>query len=81
VRKLDRSAKKLLLRPVVLKQGIATHLCVAGLFWCVAKIFSDIILRKDHANLSFKHKDHGILSLKCVAKNNFMKNVLPTKKG
>jgi hypothetical protein len=45
------------------------------------RIFLDIILMKDHASLSFKHKDHGILSQKYVAKNNFMKYVSPTKKG
>ncbi len=69
-------------KAVVLKQGVATHLCVVGFLWCVAKNFGDIILRKDHANLSFKHKYHDvILSQKCVAKNNFMKNMPPTKKG
>jgi hypothetical protein len=26
-------------RAVVLKQGVATHLCAAGFFWCVTKNF------------------------------------------
>ncbi len=68
-------------RTAVLKQGVATHLCVAGFFLCVAKNFWDIIVRKDHANLSFKYKNHGILSQKCVAKIIKWKMCRQPKKG
>ncbi len=48
---------------------VSRHICVSRVFfWCVAKNFWDIIFRKNNANLSFKHKNHGILSQKCVAK-------------
>jgi hypothetical protein len=67
-------------RSVFLKQGVETHLCVSSFHQCVEKLFWEIILWKEHANLSLEQKDHNILSQICVTKMIYFLNVLPTKK-
>jgi hypothetical protein len=68
-------------RSVVLKQGVTTHLCVASFLPSVLGLFLDIILRKIIQIWYLKLKIM-VFCLKNVSpRNNFTKNVSPTKKG
>ncbi len=40
---------------VVLNHGVATHLCVASFFWCVAKSFQTLTLSFWYMNLALNY--------------------------
>ncbi len=57
---------------------MSQHICVSRVFSSVSSNYFD--LRKDNTNLSFKHKDHGTLSQKCVAEIKFYEKCVANQK-